>query len=253
MMDANQALGEDAKTALVEQFRASLDLLGEDADGDNADGANADDLASPVDLHSLLTELAVLRSELRIQSRQFKAALDELQSQGQTLREHHQSLQAELQRSREQTAQAKAQAERGLLLGLLELRDRLHAGLDAAAQALPALTAPPSLLMRWLGQARARSQMTQLAQSLHQGSSLSLARLDELLLAHKVRPLPALGQAFDPELMRAHGALDDPAQPNGVVLRELRGGYLHAHTPGQTPGQMLLRAAEVIVNKKATP
>lgn len=239
MMAGEPALDEAAKATLVEQFRDCLDGL---------DSADADGPPEPVDLHSLLTELAVLKSELRIQSRQFKGALDELQNQSQTLREHHQHLQAELVSSREHTAQAKAQAERGLLLGLLELRDRLHAGLDAAAQSLPALTAPPSLLARWLGQPQALSQ---LAQSLHQGSDLSLTRLDELLLAYKVRPLPALGQAFEPELMRAQGSMDDPTQPYGVVLRELRGGYLHAHTPGQTPRQMLLRAADVIVNKKA--
>ena len=75
-------LDEGGKERLVEQFRAGLDAI----DGEFED----DDGGEPVDLRSLLEEMAVLRSELRIQSRQFKAALDELQSQGQTLREHHQ-------------------------------------------------------------------------------------------------------------------------------------------------------------------
>ena len=44
--------------------------------------------------------------------------------------------------------------------------------------------------------------------------------------------------------MRAVGVEADPEAPDGVVLREVRRGFYH--------GGELLRAAEVIVNKKAT-
>jgi molecular chaperone GrpE (heat shock protein) len=57
-----------------------------------------------------------------------------------------------------------------------------------------------------------------------------------------VRPLEAIGQQLDPRQMRAVGVENAPDKPDGQVLREvLRGYYQHGE---------LLRAAEVIVNKR---
>ena len=105
-------LDEAGKERLVEQFRAGLDLaLGEFGD----EGHEGD----AVDLRSLLSEMAVLKNEVRLQARQFKAALEELHGLGEALRLQNERLQRELDRAREQTAAAGAQAERDLLLGLL--------------------------------------------------------------------------------------------------------------------------------------
>jgi molecular chaperone GrpE len=57
-----------------------------------------------------------------------------------------------------------------------------------------------------------------------------------------VRPIDALGARLDPQRMRAVGVESAQDAPEGIVLREVRRGFLH--------GQELLRAAEVIVNKK---
>ena len=210
------------KQRLVEQFRAGLELI----DGD------LDDEGEPVDLRTLLTEMAVLKNDVRLQARQFKTALELLQGFGETLREQNERLQRDLDRARAQTADAKAQAERGLLLGLLELRDRVQAGLDAAA------AWRPSPLRRLLGGEQ------RFAQSLREGSTLTLQRLDGLLDSHRVRAIVAVGQPLDPQLMRAVAVEDAPGAVEGVVLRELRRGFYR--------GSELLRAAEVIVNKKVT-
>ncbi len=58
-----------------------------------------------------------------------------------------------------------------------------------------------------------------------------------------MRPVDALGQPLDPTLMRAVGVESVRDRPDAVVLREARRGYFR--------GGELLRAAEVIVNKKA--
>jgi molecular chaperone GrpE len=213
------------KESLIEAFRAYLDECVEN------DTEESDPGDTPVDLHTLLAEMAALKNEIRLESRQFKSMLDEMRQLGEVLREQNERLNRELERAREQAAAAKRQAERGLLLGLLDLRDRLAAGVDAGAAHRPGFLAR-------LAPAEAR-----FADSLAQGLTLTLRRVDELLAGHQVRPLEALGQSLDPHRMRAVGVEAVPGQPDGQVLREvLRGYYQYGE---------LLRAAEVIVNKKA--
>jgi molecular chaperone GrpE len=217
-------LDPEAKERLVEQFRASLD----------SDADDAADEGEPIDLSTLLAEMAALKNEVRLQARQFKSALEQTQALSDALGEHNQALARDLERARAQAAEAKAQAERGLLLGLLELRDRLQAGLDAQT------AWRPSPLLRLLSQMLGDGQRH--PRSLREGSALTLQRLDELLASHRVRPIAALGQALDPQCMQAVGIEWAPEAAEGVVLRELRRGFQQ--------GTVLLRTAEVIVNKK---
>ena len=217
-------LDVEEKERLVEEFRASLEHWEAD-DEDSTEG-----LGEPVDLRTLLGEMAVLKNEVRLESRQFKSALEELRSFGETLREHNERLTRDLERAREQAAMAPREAERRLLLGMLDLRDRLQVGVDAAA------ARRPSLLARMV------PGDTRFAHSQGQGLTLTLQRLDELLATHRVRPIDALGARLDPQHMRAVGVESAHDAPEGIVLREVRRGFLH--------GQELLRAAEVIVNKK---
>jgi hypothetical protein len=64
--------------------------------------------ATVVDLATLLGEMAVLKNELRLQSRQFKNTLDELRLFGNDLRQHGERLQRDLDRAREQAATSRA-------------------------------------------------------------------------------------------------------------------------------------------------
>ncbi|MDP2787809.1 MAG: nucleotide exchange factor GrpE [Pseudomonadota bacterium] len=211
---------EAEKERLIEEFRACL----EDWEG----GENEEDSA-PVDLHTLLAEMAALKNEIRLESRQFKTMLEEMRHFGEALREQNERLNRDLERVREQAAVAKRQAERGLLLGLLDLRDRLQAGVDAGG--LP----QSSFLVRLF------PTQTRLIRSLVQGQTLTVQRMDELLAEHQVRPLEAIGQMLDPHQMRAVGVETALDKPDGQVLREVRCGFYHH-------GE-LLRTAEVIVNK----
>jgi len=213
----------DAETRerLVEQFRACLD----EGVQDLPDGGDA------LDLHSLLAEMAALKNEVRLQARQFKTALEQMQGLADALREHNDRLLRDLERSRSQAADARAQAERGLLLGLLELRDRLQAGLESQ------LAWRPAPLQRLLGGEQ------RFAQSMREGSTLLLQRLDDLLSGHRVRAIATVGQPLDPHCMHAVAVEWAPAVAEGMVLRELRRGFVQ--------GAELLRAAEVIVNKKS--
>jgi molecular chaperone GrpE len=212
---------EAEKDRLIEEFRACLDdWAGDESEEDSA----------PVDLHTLLAEMAALKNEIRLESRQFKTMLEEMRQFGEALREQNERLNRDLERVREQAAAGKRQAERGLLLGLLDLRDRLAAGVDAGG------ARRPSFLARLL------PAETRFAQSLVRGQTLTLRRVDELLAEHQVRAFDAIGQMLDPHRMRAVGAETAPDKPDGQVLHIVRHGF---HHHGE-----LLRAAEVIVNKR---
>jgi len=80
------------------------------------------------DLFTLLAELAALKNEVKIESRQVKSALEQFGALFDTLKLVNERQVGELAACRE-VAQAQArEAERGLFLELLDLRDRLADG-----------------------------------------------------------------------------------------------------------------------------
>lgn len=213
-------LDPNEKERLIEEFRACLENCEQ---GDEEDG-------NSVDLHTLLAEMAALKNEIRLESRQFKNMLDEMRSFGNVLREQNERLSRDLESAREQAAAGRQKAERGLLLDMLDLRDRLQAGVDARDSHIPSFFS------------RIIPGKTHLAAILGEGLALTLQRLDDVLANYRVRQLEVVGKLLDPHLMRALGVESVADKPDGIVLSCTRRGYFH--------GAELLRPAEVIVNKK---
>jgi len=226
---------EAQRERLVDEFRTCLARALAATDGNQAATAGDAPAASPreVDLATLLSEIAMLRNELRLQSRQFKQTLEELRHLGDDLRANNERLQRDVERAHEQTSLVAQQTARPLLLALLDLRDRLQAGVDAAGRM------PSSLMTRLVPGPR------RFAASLAEGQRLTLQRLDELLAGQRVRAMRVEGENFDPQRMRVVGVESGMAAAvaDGTVLREVRRGFYHDNG--------LLRLAEVIVSKRA--
>jgi len=220
-------MDEAEKDALAGRFRAYLDL----PPGPSlASAGDAQDEPAGPDLFTLLAELAALKNEVKLESRQVKGALDEFRGLFEALSKAHDQIAEEQQRRREQDRAARARERKDLLLELLELRDRLQAGQASAAGHRP---------RGLFGRRQARAFATAMAD----GLAMNLRRLDETLARRGVRPLPALGRPFDPHRMHAAEVAGDPARPAGEVVAELRPGFL-------LDGE-LLRPAEVVVNRPA--
>ncbi len=216
-------MDEATKEALTARFRAYLDQPEDEVAG------AADDRAEPApDLFTLLAELAALKNEVKLESRQVKTALDQFRELFDSLRESQGRLADEQQQRCDQARAADRRDGRDLLLELLDLRDRIQAGADQAARFRPG----------WFSRRR-RAPM--LIAGLADGMALNLRRLDEILARRGVRPLSAVGRAFDPHRMHAAELSSDPERPNGQVVAELRPGWLL--------DDELLRAAEVVVNR----
>ncbi|HHH39003.1 MAG TPA: nucleotide exchange factor GrpE [Sedimenticola sp.] len=211
----------DAREQLVARFRDYLETAAET--GPEEEGRE-------VDLSTLFTELAALKNEVRLESRQVKQALDHSRELLDGLQESNQRASEELTRQRREKKVLQARAERPLLLEILALRDRL----EAAHQSLEGYR--PGLLQRMCaGPGR-------LISGLGEGLEITLRRLDDLLARYRVTPVETDGKRFDPHTMRVCDTEQRDELEPGVVLAGVRRGYLR-------DGQVL-RLAEVIVNKK---
>jgi molecular chaperone GrpE len=211
------------KEQLVGQFRHYLDAV------TTEDGALQGE-SREIDLFTLFTELAALKNEVRLESRQVKQALDHSRELIDGLRENNRQFSSELTRRRQGEEQARVMAERPLLLETLELRDRI----EAARQSLQEYR--PGLLERTGG------RKGRLIKGVGGGLAITLRRLDGLLARYQVSPLDPVGKRMDPNTMRVSETEQRDDQVDGIVLAEVRKGYLRA-------GQVL-RLAEVVVNKK---
>jgi len=208
------------KEQLLERFGAYLDA---------ADESLADTPAEAPDLFTLLAEVSALKSEVKLESRQVKAALEQFRELFDNLRRANGRLEEELGQRRERDQQSRHLEERGLLLELLDLRDRLQAGYQQARRYSPG----------WLAR---RGGAADFVGGMADGLEMNLDRLDGILARRGVRPLETLGQAFDPQTMHAAEIVHQGDQATGTVLGEIRRGFLHHGR--------LLRPAEVIVNKR---
>jgi molecular chaperone GrpE (heat shock protein) len=146
-----------------------------------------------------------------------------------TLQSAHDQLNGEVERSRRLREDLQRSALRPLLLELLELYDRLEAGLKTFERHRPSRLA-------WLCRREAR-----LIAALKQGQEISLRRLEQLLRSYQITPVETVGKILDPNTMRASDIEQRADIDNGIVTEELRKGYRY-------DGE-LLRAAEVRVNR----
>jgi molecular chaperone GrpE len=230
MTDGNGVMDLATKEILLDRLRAYLDGL-DSADAPAVDGAadGADDETS--DLYSVFVEIAGLRNEARAQARIVKDALDQFRAVFETLQSSNAVLDRELKEAR---AGARDQARtllRPLLLDMLDVRDRLAAGLAASAPD----SAPP-----WWAFWRRSAPV---ADPWREGMEMTLRRLDRALADRRVMPIATIGRPFAPALARAVATRDDPAVADGFVIAEARAGF-------EWDGE-LLRIAEVIVAKRA--
>jgi molecular chaperone GrpE len=213
---------ENNKSRIIEQFKQLLDQT-ETVD-------SIDEPEKPVGLAQVFSELAVLKTEVRTEARQFKSALDTLQKLADASTEQQQGWETERQRYRKEVGMASAHALQPVLLELLSIRDRLVAAIDAWNAFRPGF-----FKRRFL------KHELRLLKSIAEGQTMILARFDHLLSAQGVRPINSIGQAFDPVSMRAAERVTKPKQENGIVISEIAQGYYW--------NDEILRLAEVVVNK----
>lgn len=97
---------------------------------------------------------------------------------------------------------------------------------------------PSAALLEWVRQAEdasttrasAAERLATLLTGVADGYAMSLRRVEKLLPAHGLEPIPCVGRPFDPELMEVVEVVGGGTQPSGTVVEEVRKGYRQSGT-----------------------
>jgi len=84
------------------------------------------------------------------------------------------------------------------------------------------------------------SEQSNASEPLHQGVTMTLQQVRQLLLRHGIEAVQDMGRPFDPHRHEAVFVRHDPTQPDQVILEVTQRGYAR--------GDKVFRAAKVIVN-----
>lgn len=212
-------MDEKQKQQLVAQFAEFLDSSTE----------CASEPGGEVDLFTLFTELAALRSEVRLESRQFRTALDDFRKAFDTIAVSTEDIGAGIRRL-EASDNSRDNGEfRTLLAGILDIHDRV-------ADAASAMGGNPGFFSFLCG------AMTRRHRAHVQGIKMLERRILEFLASCDVRRIESVDMKFDPDVMKAVGFEVSESHEDGTVCRERRAGFMWRGR--------VLRPAEVIVARK---
>ena len=227
-------LDADWKRQALDDFRQWLDAAGEEAPG------HEEPEEPDPDLRGLFAELVALRQEVRVQSReQARAAREMAAAAG---RFETAAREAERRREGFETAargretpaaledRVSRAAEDRCLAGSLEVRDARVRGRDAAVR----LRDRPRLFGR----------PPRGVAGVVEGYDLAIGRFDRMLSRFDVRRVETVGRPFDSRVMHAVEARREEGAGDGVVVEELRTGFVRRDD--------VLRLADVAVNRRRT-
>lgn len=209
------------KKRLLEEFQSYLEY------------AELEQMPSGIapDLHTLLGEMAGLKAEVKAESRHFKSTLDTLGDALAAVQADNKALTDELATHETHLQQQRNEVLRAVLLDIVDIYDRLSVG-NAMLQKYRPVDALFS---------HSKKQDVDFIASFKEGQSMTLRRFEQLLQRHRVYPIECVGKMLDPRTMSAVEIANDATLDNGIVIEELRKGFLFE--------DQVLRLAEVKVNK----
>ena len=214
-------MSDTQKNRLLEEFQTYLEQT------DLTQGLSGEQ----PDLSTLLGEMAGLKSEVKAESRHFKATLDTLGNALTALQADNKVLADELATHSDRLQQARSETLRSVLLEMVDIYDRLTVGFGILQNYQPV----SSLF------GNSAKQDVRFIESFKEGQAMTLKRFEQLLQRHQVYAIDCVGKLLDPRTMSAVEISHDSELDNGIVIEELRKGFLFQEN--------VLRLAEVKVNK----
>ncbi len=211
-------MDEKIKQQLIEQFSAYLDT---------APPCNVTP-QDEVDLFSLFTELAGLRSEVRLESRQFRTALDDFRTAFEAIADSTEQINSNLKKIESQGRSGVEGECRELLLGILNIYDRVSEAASSADCHAGMFGFMCSGVVR-----RYRAHI--------EGMKMLEKRILELLASCGVELIRSVDTKFDPSCMKAVDFVVSGTHEDGVVCAQQRAGFMWKGR--------VLRPAEVTVTR----
>ena len=234
--------GGDWKQQALAEFKQWLDEL---AVAPPEAEQEPDQGAAPCDLRDLFAELAALRQEVRLQNREQSRAGRELASAAARYDEANRVVEArdqELAAFEDRVARA---AENRCLLPVLDLRDALVRGRDAAARLRKAGNKGNKGNKGRKGPRKGARKLLRRMQpgiaGVIEGYELAIRRCDRMLAQFGVHAVPTVAARFDARTMHAVDTRRVKQQAEGVVVEEYIAGFVRDGA--------VLRLAEVAVNR----
>ena len=208
---------EEAPQGIAAEILAALDAGTQDGSPEStATAVPPGGIDGQWDLYSMWSAMTALTQEVKLQGRSFKQLSETVAPVADLA-----PLLPGMQR------QAEERARRDVLDVLLDLRDRLHRGLDSARAGQMELR--KSFELGWrsrvFGLDKPLEAAVDAVAALEKGYSLSLERLNEVLDQFHVREIVCQGQPFDPTSMHAVDLEETSGAPEGTVLEVYRAGY----------------------------
>ena len=204
-------MDETIREKLLSRFVAYLDGLDHDESGEVP--ATVEEAREEADLFSVFVELAGLRNEVRTQSRLVKEALDQFRGVFDTLQASHATLEEELKRARAEAHDCERTLLKPLLLDIIDVRDRLSAGLKPAV----------AVSLRWYERLRPKTKR-EAKEAWQEGMRMTLRRIDKLLADRRIVATETVGRPFDPRL--AGGAIQSDAALRQFERGSANGGVI---------------------------
>ena len=232
------SIGGDWKQQALEEFRQWLDSMTASSPAPEQEQEQEQGTA-PCDLRDLFAELAALRQEVRLQNREQSRAGRELASAA----ARYDAIDRVLERRDEELAafedRVSRAAENRCLLPVLDLRDALVRGRDAAVGLRKA--GNQGRKGRRKGARKLLRRMRPGIAGVIEGYELAIRRCDRMLAQFGVGGLPTVGASFDARTMHAVDTRQVKQQAEGVVVEEYVSGFVRDGA--------VLRLAEVAVNR----
>lgn len=183
------------------------------------------------DLNTLLGELVALKTEVKTESRQFKNTLDALNLASTTIENKNKALFDERAEGISMLEKQQEEMLRTMLLGFLDIYDRVALAANALQHYQPVKTLFKS----------SRKKDVKFIQRYKEGQMMTINRFEQFLQHYHVYSIDSVGKVFDPKSMQAIETECISSIENGRVVEEYRKGFLHK--------DKILRLAEVKVNK----
>jgi molecular chaperone GrpE len=185
------------------------------------DAADSGDQTGAYELWAAITALT---QEIKLQGRAFRDVAEAVQAQPGRIAEEIRAVYRE--REREIQREAEKGARRQILAALIDLRDRLIRGRDAAAAAR--VRVKHRNTENWFSGLFSQGSSNSAEETIDavmKGYELGLERLDQMLEEFNAREIPCNGLPFDARRMNAVDVETSESAPEGMVLEVYRSGY----------------------------
>jgi molecular chaperone GrpE len=234
--------------ALLARFRVWLREVRAEGDAPGPEPASLDAGDDGVGLYRLVEEFTALRHELKLQTKSTRGLQDQTEALLPALRQAIEQFRAIEPREAQAAwtagkplAEALADLDEALVRGRVEIEKARRRLVDEPAAEIAAALDALFARQSWLRRRSVRSYHEQvravvleqgpeargpLFDALLEGYGLIHSRLRRAMNAEQLQRIDTIGHPVDPDQMIVVDVVDDPDQPPGQVVEEVRRGYI---------------------------